>query len=352
MNDIHKANHAKVRYALSLLPERIADAVSDYHISNPYMLINEVRLRKGREITITADSANRRSGARKAGYITSAEDITLSVRGLCGGSVYAHSETIREGYINCGYGIRAGLCGHAVSESGRIVSVTDFASVNIRIPGEIAGAGCAADDILRNFGSIIVCSPPGEGKTTILRDLSVRLAGGVKYNAPLRVAVIDTRGELESHHGTTDERAELELDIFSGYPRSSGIDIAVRTMSPDVIVCDEISTADDIRAVLAASSSGVITASSVHAASFQELMRKREIKALWDSGAVAAAIFISRNKSGYRSIDMIKKAMDKVEYVCFSDDSYNYAVVFSSAVSEETVSAHIRKNERADVFEL
>lgn len=340
MSDVQAENHKRIKHITALLPGNISDAIFDYHVNNPDILINEISLRKDREIVLNV-SCSGKNKSEKLRIVLSAENVLSSVAGLCRGSVYSHSETIREGYINCELGIRAGICGRAVVESMKIISVTDFTSVNIRIPNEISGAGYAADQLLRKFGSIFVCSAPGGGKTTILRDLSVRLSGGVKYNVPMRVAVIDTRFELQSY---TAVPPNLELDILSGYPRSAGIDIAVRTMSPDVIICDEISSEQDAAAVLGASASGIVTAASVHANSFDEFRMKKPVFTLWESGAVSILMFINRNKRAVTDIHINKHTSAGLRSVSFSDENYNYTIVFSDFINDDEFLAYAQKH--------
>lgn len=353
MNDVQAENHKKIKHVMNLLPMYVSDAVMGYHINNPEVVINEIRLRKDREIMLNISFSEKCGVSKKLGVILSGDSISSSVTGLCRGSVYSHTETIREGYINCGYGIRAGICGRAVVESGKVISVTDFTSINIRIPNEISGAGYAADELIRKFGSILVCSSPGEGKTTILRDLSVRLSGGVRYNPPLRVAVVDTRYELQSY---SDIPSALELDVLSGYPRSVGIDIAARTMSPDVIICDEISSDKDAEAVKAAAASGIYTAASAHAGSFDEFRMKKSIFNLWQSGAIMILMFIRRNKKDSENIHINKRDADNLRSVSFSDENYRYTVVFSEFISNEAFIAysdlHSGRYGKEMVFEL
>lgn len=255
--------------ALSCLPYRLTAAVLKRaeHIRTG---ICEIRLRVGRELYITCGGFN-----IPCGVMCTAEDMDHTVRRLCGNSLYSHSETIREGYITTPGGVRAGICGRAVVDRGEIATVTDIASLNIRIPTRVRGAADAAYALLEedSFSSgLLVYSAPGVGKTTLLRELAVKLASGEKA---MRVAIVDSRCEIAA--GINEA---ITADILSGYPRGKGIEIAIRTLSPQYIICDEISSAQDAEAVLEAGASGVRIIASAHAGSYAELCRSEFMKNL------------------------------------------------------------------------
>ncbi len=256
MNDIDMQKEA-----LSLLPRRLASAVMR-GASLRQGVFNEIRMRIGMPLCITGRGVN-----IPCGVVCSKEDVDYTLRALCGNSLYSHSETIREGYIAAPGGIRAGVCGRAVVERGEIVSVTDITSICIRIPRRIPGAADELYKMLKasSFRSgILIYSRPGIGKTTALRELTALLAGG---EAPLRVALVDTRCELAGGLGGC-----LTVDVLSGYPRSQGIEIALRTLSPEYIICDEIASREDAFAIASARASGVPIAASAHADSLDELL--------------------------------------------------------------------------------
>lgn len=237
--------------------------------------INEIRLRLNRPLVITVNGANIGCGVR-----CTAEDIEYTVKALCNNSLYSHSSTIREGYICAGDGIRAGICGQAVMENGRISVIRDISSVSIRIPRRVMGAADAVYDLIkanRFHSNILIYSKPGVGKTTVLRELAVRLSSG---SMPVRVAVIDTRCEI----CTGIEEAEM-IDILSGYPRSVGIENAVRALSPQYIICDEIINQSDADAIIGALGSGVHICASVHADSQEFLFRLPVVKKLCEYNA-------------------------------------------------------------------
>ena len=241
--------------------------------------INEIRLRENRLLSITCAGKNF-SCDRKC----TSEDIALTVDKLCGGSLYSHADDIRNGVINTEYGIRAGVCGRAVCENGKISAVCDISSVNIRIPRRVEGAGDGLFKLVKNGKSALVFSPPGVGKTTVLRELIPYLA---REN---RVAVIDTRYELCAGISGMDL-----CDVFSGYPRFEGIKSAVRTMSPEYIICDEIAGRDDAEALLSAYASGIAVCASAHAADYSGLLKKKEIAELIDEGVFDYVCALSRS---------------------------------------------------------
>ena len=257
------------RDALDVLPYPLASAAIKTVAQNRGAL-HEIRLSLGQYLSVTSFGKNLRSNIR-----CTKEDIEHILRRLCGNSLYSHADTIREGYISYGNGIRAGVCGRAVTDGGGITAVTDITSISIRIPHRVRGAADMAFKLLsdRNFsGGMLIYSKPGVGKTTLLRELTVRLASG---EIPHRVAVVDTRCEI-----MTGIEESLMADVLYSYPRDRGIEIAMRTMSPEFIVCDEISRKSDADAVLNAVGSGVGIIASSHAESFTELMSHSFIREL------------------------------------------------------------------------
>jgi len=255
--------------ALEKLPERLA--VAAVNTAALYGgVLHEVRLRLNRPLVITVNDRNISCGIR-----CSKDDIDNAVLNLCGKSLYSHSHTIREGYICAGDGIRAGVCGQAVVENGKIVAVRDYTSVAIRIPRRVPGI---SDPVYRRISekqfrsNVLIYAKPGIGKTTVLRELAVQLSSG---KMPRRVSVIDTRCELAADL----DDAEM-VDILSGYPRSTGIECAIRTMAPQYLICDEIFSEADAAALLSAVGSGVNLCVSVHADSRDALFRIPAVKVL------------------------------------------------------------------------
>lgn len=244
--------------------------------------INEIRLRANKRVFLTIGRENVRTD-----YTCTADDLAYTSSALCKGSLYSYSEDIKEGVITTDQGIRAGVCGRAVVKNGRIHCVRDISSINIRIPHRVNGAGDALYELVRDHGSVLVYSIPGLGKTTALRELIPKLSSGKE---PKRVSVIDTRFEL-----TALLEAAESVDVFLGYPRREGIVAAIRTMSPEFIVCDEISSSDDAEAILLAYSAGVKVVVSTHADNYNGLIANKNIHALIETGVFSALYEIREN---------------------------------------------------------
>lgn len=259
--------------ALDKLPPRISEACRN--AASLYGgRINEIRLRRASPASVTIRGEN-----IVLGVSATEEEIARSVRIFCDLSMYTHAETICDGYIASRGGYRVGICGRAVVRGGNIVSVADIASLNIRIPERVIGCADRAYDIMASDSfrrGLLVWSPPGIGKTTLLRELAVRLASG---KAPKRVALVDTRVELSPGI----EGAGI-IDVLSAYPRSKGIEIASRTLAAEIIICDEIAGEEDMCAVLAAYHAGITVAASAHASSMKGLLSSDIMTVLYDKG--------------------------------------------------------------------
>ncbi len=290
--------------ALSYLPDRLRDAVKR-HAALYGGLVNEIRLRCRGLLSITVAGQN-----VSCNITVSEKECNDTLMMLCGNSLYSHMDTMTEGFITTQNGIRAGVCGKAVCENGVIKAVANVGYICIRIPRRVAGAGDTVYSVLRDMDfakGAIVWSKPGIGKTTLLRELAIRLGTG---NNSLRVAVIDTRHELG--YGINDGL----IDVLDGYPRAEGMEIARRTMSPEVIICDEISSLCDTDAILNAAAAGIPVVASAHAGSLQELFLTEYIKPIVSSGCIGAYIgLLKQIKGGYDYDIHISNAdgADKIE---------------------------------------
>ncbi len=268
--------------ALSMLPVHIAEAVCAA-VGLYDGRCDEIRLCRGGQVSMTVHGDTVRTGV-----LCTDADIKETVKALCGHSLYAHSDTIREGFIFTASGLRVGVCGRAICHGDSVDLVSDISSLVIRIPSRHPGA---ADDLYPYVADggkpkgMLIWSPPGVGKTTALRELALLLSQG-RYS--YRVSVVDTRYELMS--GITEGTA----DIFRGYPRAAGMEIAVRTMSPEIVMCDEIAGQADADAVRACAASGVAVIASAHGESLRVVQARRELRPLIEEGVFSTLVGLYR----------------------------------------------------------
>ncbi|MCH5350181.1 MAG: Flp pilus assembly complex ATPase component TadA [Oscillospiraceae bacterium] len=213
------------------------------------------------QLTYNTDSA----------VIVSEQDLRRCFESVCQYSVHSFQSEITNGFITIRGGHRVGICGTSVMRGDTIENVKNISSLNFRIAREVTG--CAGDICNRIFSdglhSVLIAGAPSSGKTTLLRDMA-RILG-----ERFRTAVIDERGELAAvMNGIPQNNIGINTDVFDGYDKPRGIITALRVMSPQIIICDEIGSDKDLAAIRAASNSGVYVAASVHAAGVDELKRK------------------------------------------------------------------------------
>ncbi len=251
--------------------------------------IEEIRLRAGGRASLTTER-----GSVILNFVTRGYELGEMLAALCDYSLYAHSDTVNRGYVTIKGGIRVGICGRAAIDGGQVLGIYDISALNIRIPIMLRSLGDKVCELLkreRGRRGVLIYSPPGVGKTTLLKSVAYKMASGER---PLRVALIDTRGEL----GYAPEFKNATIDILSGYPKGIGIEIAARTMNSELMVCDEIGDREEAQAIIAAQNCGVPLLASAHGESIGGLLRRTAIMKLHNSKVFAFYVRIERGTFG------------------------------------------------------
>ena len=248
--------------------------------------IEEMRMYPDKPILVRS-----RSAGTLHGTVVSEEEFLRVIDELCERSLHAHFDTINEGYIAY-RGLRVGICGRAVTSPGRgIIGVRDFSGLCFRIPGVHKGcADAAVREFLQTRRGMLFYSPPGQGKTTVLREMICSLSSP-PHN--LRVSAVDTRGELSYGCG---QRCG-SLDLFTAYPKAKGMEIALRCFAPQVIVCDEIGAAE-AQTILFSASCGVPILASAHADTLAQLLASPPLAKLHEAGIFGSYVAIRRRGNG------------------------------------------------------
>lgn len=247
--------------------------------------VDEVRLRTDRQVWITSGGRN-----IPIPVTLGRAQMDAIVDILCDGSLYAHADTVNRGYITADGGVRVGIVGRAAVEGERIIGVYDVAALCFRLPRRVYRVGAPVCRLLRELrgeNGVLVYSPPGQGKTTLLRSVCHSLASG---DDPWRIAVVDTRGEL----GFSLEGEELCIDVLTGYPRAAGLEIAARTMNAQLAVCDEIGGTEEADAIIGAQNCGVPLLATAHSSDVRMLLRRTGFSRLHRARVFGAYVGISR----------------------------------------------------------
>ena len=256
------------RTLAELLPPRLRTAIERQASADH---TEEIRLHANREATLTVAGEN-----RPLGITLTAQEMQALLRTMCEGSLYAYGESINRGFLTLSDGIRVGVCGTAAVEGGRVIGVRQISGLMIRIPHRTEASVDRITQMIFGTDTLrgtLIYAPPGVGKTTLLRRVAEEVAAPVHG---VRTVVVDTRDELG--YGLDDPR--LTLDVLIGYPHDLGIEIAVRSLGAELIICDEIGSESEAAAILAASNCGVPLVASAHAKSLPELLRRPAIHAL------------------------------------------------------------------------
>lgn len=257
--------------------------------------IQEIRMRANRPILLKL-----RERDLILQYNILQSEILQILERLCENSIYAYKNQICEGFITVKGGHRVGLTGSCVIENGKIINVKYISSLNFRIAREILNCSTRVlreiiDIENKTIYNTIIVAPPGKGKTTVLRDVIRRLSNGIdEINFRGKVCgVVDERGEIAAmYKGVPQNDVGIRTDIIENATKNQGIHMLVRTMSPEIIACDEIGSKDDVQAIHYALYSGVKGVFTMHGKSIEDIKNNKQIYELIENREIQKVVFL------------------------------------------------------------
>lgn len=293
---------SKLNMAIKLLNPKISHLF--YQMSDEDKAkINEIRLRNGRYLTVSVlanefyiTGKGKMSDNSCNAVLITAEDIDYTYKTALRNTIYSFKREISQGYIITEGGNRVGFCGTAVlDEYGKNETLKNISSVSIRIAREAIGSSNELIDKLHlneELKNVLILGPPSSGKTTLLRDLC-RQIGNEK-----RISLIDDKNEISaSFKAASQNDIGNFTDVFDSYSKYYGILSAVKIMSPQLIICDEIGTKDDLEALDYAINSGVNIIATMHSNDIDDAYKKPYMKNLFSRNAFDYIVVLGTNES-------------------------------------------------------
>ena len=290
--------------------------------------IEEIRIRANKPLILNANNKdyfynlklNRLDSKLDNPYIVSKEDVEQTFQIICKYSIHSFLDDIKKGFITLKGGHRVGLVGKVIIEDGQVKNIKHISSLNIRISKEVLGC---SDKVMHHIingrngvNNTLIISPPQCGKTTLLRDIIRNLSNGNKlFNFDgLKVALIDERNEISgSYLGIPQMDIGIRTDIIETCPKDIGIMMLLRSMSPNLIVTDEIGNINEIKALYTALNGGVSLITTVHGDSIEDIRNRKELSSLLDKELFKKVIILSA-KNGPGTIEKIYDLEEKRWY--------------------------------------
>ncbi|MDC0759996.1 MULTISPECIES: stage III sporulation protein AA [Brevibacillus] len=312
MNEILAILPATLRTILTALPIAVRENLEEIRLRQNQPL--EVRF--GQQSSYVTPSGQITSIPAQ-GWLFSAEEAAKLLNQVSQHSLYALEEELKRGYITVVGGHRIGIAGKVVLDKGEVKGIRDVTSFNIRIAREKKGAAKKVMPYLFEDGKLLntlLISPPQCGKTTLLRDMARTISYGSEWSSSRKVGIVDERSELAGClQGVPQRDVGPRTDVLDACPKAAGMMMMIRSMSPDVLIVDEVGRAEDGDAVWEAIHAGVAVICSAHGASVKEVAERPMLGKLIRYGAFSRYIVLSRAK-GVGTIQAIyDQSMNLVE---------------------------------------
>ncbi|MDY0396469.1 stage III sporulation protein AA [Virgibacillus halophilus] len=280
---------------LDLFPDAYRRKI-DLQIAGRWSELQEIRLRLAQPVELVFDQYTE--------WVTGLRpDKSVGmyvVNQLSGYSLYRLEDELRLGYITITGGHRVGLAGKVNTINGNVAAIQDIAFLNIRIAKEKIGiAEKVMPYIFKDaYMNTMLIGAPQTGKTTLLRDVARMVSEGWQKVRPCKVGIIDERSEIAaSINGIPQHRVGHRTDVLDACPKAEGMMMMVRSMSPEVLIVDEIGSVADVEALMEAIHAGVKIICTVHGSSVENLMKRPSIKPLLESKVFQRMIILNKNTS-------------------------------------------------------
>lgn len=287
---------------LRILPVDICDEVRNVLLNEP---IQEIRIKVNKPIIVYLSSKE-----MILNRIATLNDIKQILVRVSNYSLYAYEEEIKQGYITIKGGHRIGIAGECVISKGEVRTIRNISSLNIRICKEVKGC---SNEIMKyivendRVNNTLIISPPKCGKTTILRDIARNVSNGMPINnlKGKKVSIIDERSEIAScFNGIAQLDVGIRSDILDNCLKKDGMIMAIRSLSPEILICDEIGTEGEIEALNMAFNSGVNIIVTIHGYSIEDIYKRKVFKDLLENSILEKVIVLS-NRRGPGTLENI-----------------------------------------------
>lgn len=281
-------------------------------------LLEEIRIRINKPIIL---KFNKREQIIK--YFVNQEEILRILQSVCENSIYSYQHQIAEGFVTVKGGHRVGISGSCVVENGKVININYINSLNFRVARQIFNISKNALKYILNikentiFNTLIV-SKPGCGKTTLIKDITRQISDGTDDFKGLKVGVIDERGEIAAlYRGIPQNDIGLRTDVIDNVSKNDGMKMLIRSMSPEVIIADEIGNINDIEAINYAVCSGAKGIFTAHGQVLEDLYINKTLNELMNQNIFEVIIFLNTKEKGeIREVfilDKIERKYKKIE---------------------------------------